>query len=229
MSGLSPGRKGRKRERDHEIEENEQGVGAEENAVDETEQIADENIEEEHRTEENAEEEGPTAALSHPTGAVKATAYYDASTLEKVALSSVLMAWNVQHLGMNRFLAPDTYKSNIAKLKKLVKYTKQVVDATTREGLKAQAPNQVVQPDQWTAWKETLKSTCENAEKQVMDALLALEIANPEIKPAAKAAPLGKPNKKARKETKKVAPLTNFVYALEKRLSQLIKRKLVKL
>ena len=200
-------------------EESENTVEEESGAEDTTGEV--EMMEE---TEGEQEETASAPTSTRCNEVIKATAYFDCSALKNVALSTILVEWNVKQLDRDRFLGRTKFKSNITKLKKLVKYTRRWVDEKTKTLLTSTGPNQTENPDAYWAWRQSLKDAAAEAEKQVMAKLALLESAHPAPqkpqKPNAKAKPIGKKQKKA-------AEPTQFVYALETRLSRLINRKIV--
>ena len=233
-SSASPVRSsGSKRRGDVHAEEQDEGGNQERFTGDENQEEKEAEIEQEV-----VEQEGPEVREELVTqenamqgnGGLRATTHFDPSSLKGVALSTILFEWNVKQLDRGRFLQPTKYKANIAKLNKVVKYAKRWADENTRAVLNSKAPHQTDEPDEYIAWKQTLKVAAADAERVFKTKLEQLEADHPPPakphKPNAKAATI-KQKKNTSVPRKSVSVLSHFVYALESRLTDLITRRVI--
>jgi len=99
---------------------------------------------------------------------------YDAGSLAKVQLDTILQVWNTHGLAFNRY-TPNTPQENKSKIRKVVTYTLAVVDESTKLTLKSVPPDNLCNPTGYLTWCEELKIATANASAAVMNKLLELE------------------------------------------------------
>ena len=144
---------------------------------------------------------------------------FDASVgkLSGVSLANVLQMYHEYELQNENFTSTSD-ASNKSKIRRIVKNTYSIIGSDLRAKLTCKAPNQLNEPDNYSAWQHNLRVTADTAQRAMMDYLDAKE---KDIESNKFKTPLEGPC--SSKPKRSVLNKSNGIMALEKRWQECVK------